>query len=39
MLDIQNPLEARKAIRQNKYTKQTAGAANKYVQGDRKSVV
>ena len=29
MLDIQDPLEARKIIRENKYTEQTAGAANK----------
>ena len=34
MLDIQNPVEARKVIRENKYTEQTAGAANKYVQGN-----
>jgi len=34
MLDIQNPVEARKIIRENKYTEQTAGAANKYVQGN-----
>ena len=34
MLDIQNPLEARKVIRENNYKEQTAGAANKYVQGN-----
>ena len=27
MLDIQDPIEARKVIRENKYTKQTAGTA------------
>ena len=32
MLDIQDPLEARKVIRENNYKEQTAGAANKYVQ-------
>ena len=35
MLDIQNPKEARKIIRENKYTDQTAGTAYKYVQGKR----
>ena len=34
MLDIQDPNEARKIIRDNKYTEQTAGTANKYVQGN-----
>ena len=34
MLDIQDPVEARKVIRENKYTEQTAGSANKYVQGN-----
>ena len=34
MLDIQDPIEARKVIRDNKYTEQTAGSANKYVQGN-----
>ena len=34
MLDIQNPKEARKIIRDNKYTEQTAGTAYKYVQGN-----
>ena len=34
MLDIQDPKEARKAIRNNKYTEQTAGSANKYIQGN-----
>ena len=34
MLDIQDPIEARKIIRENKYTEQTAGSANKYVQGN-----
>ena len=34
MLDIQDPTEARKVIRENKYTEQTAGSANKYVQGN-----
>ena len=34
MLDIQDPLEARKVIRENNYKEQTAGAANKYVQGN-----
>ena len=34
MLDIQDPIEARKVIRENKYTEQTAGSANKYVQGN-----
>ena len=29
MLDIQDPLEARKVIRENNYKEQTAGAANK----------
>ena len=31
MLDIQDPIEARKVIRENKYTEQTAGTANKFV--------
>ena len=34
MLDIQNPKEARKIIRENKYSDQTAGTAYKYVQGN-----
>ena len=34
MLDIQDPVEARKVIRENNYTEQTAGSANKYVQGN-----
>ena len=34
MLDVQDPNEARKIIRDNKYTEQTAGTANKYVQGN-----
>ena len=34
MLDIQDPIEARKIIRENKYTEQTAGSANRYVQGN-----
>ena len=34
MLDIQDPVEARKIIRENKYTDQTAGSASKYVQGN-----
>ena len=34
MLDIQDPREARKVIRENKYTDQTAGSASKYVQGN-----
>jgi uncharacterized protein YcsI (UPF0317 family) len=34
MLDIQDPIEARKVIRENKYTEQTAGTANKFVQGN-----
>ena len=34
MLDIQDPIEARKVIRSNEYTEQTAGSANKYVQGN-----
>ena len=34
MLDIKDPVEARKVIRENKYTEQTAGSANKYVQGN-----
>ena len=34
MLDVQDPIEARKIIRDNKYTEQTAGTANKYVQGN-----
>ena len=34
MLDVQNSTEARKIIRENKYTEQTAGTAYKYVQGN-----
>mgnify|MGYP001346338418 CR=1 FL=1 len=34
MLDIQNSKEARKVIRENNYTEQTAGTANKHVQGN-----
>jgi len=34
MLNIQDPTEARKIIRNNQYDKQTAGAANQYVQGN-----
>lgn len=34
MLDIQNPKEARRVIRQNGYTERTAGTASKYVQGN-----
>ena len=34
MLDIESSIEARKIIRQNKYTKQTAGTAARYVQGN-----
>ena len=34
MLNIQNPIEARKIIRKNEYIDQTAGTANKYVQGN-----
>ncbi len=34
MLNIQNPSEARKIIRNNQYQMQTAGIANKYVQGN-----
>ncbi len=34
MLDIQDPAEARKIIRNNQYDKQTAGTASKYVQGN-----
>ena len=34
MLDIQDPIEARKVIRENNYTEQTAGSASKYVQGN-----
>ena len=34
MLDIQDPRKARKIIRENKYTEQTAGSASKYVQGN-----
>ena len=30
MLNIQDPIEARKIIRENKYTEQTAGSANRY---------
>ena len=29
MLNIQNPIEARKVIRKNEYRDQTAGTANK----------
>ena len=36
MLDIQDPIEARKVIRENKYTKQTAGTANKFASGSKK---
>jgi len=34
MLNIQDPTEARKIIRNNKYDKQTAGTASQYVQGN-----
>ena len=34
MLDIQDPTEARKIIRNNQYDKQTAGTASQYVQGN-----
>ena len=34
MLNIQDPTEARKIIRNNQYDKQTAGVANQYVQGN-----
>ena len=34
MLNIQDPSEARKIIRNNKYDKQTAGTTNQYVQGN-----
>ena len=34
MLDIKDPKEARKVIRSNKYSEQTAGTADKYVQGN-----
>jgi len=34
MLNIQDPNEARKIIRSNKYDKQTAGTASQYVQGN-----
>ena len=34
MLNIQDPTEARKIIRNNQYDKQTAGAASQYVQGN-----
>ena len=34
MLDVQNPVEARKINRDNKYTEQTAGTAYKYVEGN-----
>jgi len=34
MLDIESSIEARKIIRENKYTKQTAGTAARYVQGN-----
>ena len=34
MLDIQDPNEARKIIRNNQYDKQTAGTASQYVQGN-----
>jgi uncharacterized protein YcsI (UPF0317 family) len=34
MLNIQDPNEARKIIRNNQYDKQTAGIASRYVQGN-----
>ena len=34
MLNIQDPNEARKIIRNNQYDKQTAGTASRYVQGN-----
>ena len=34
MLDIESSIEARKIIRENKYTEQTAGTAAKFVQGN-----
>ena len=34
MLDVENSREARKIIRENEYTEQTAGTASKYVQGN-----
>jgi len=34
MLNITDPVEARKIIRADKYDKQTAGIAGKYVQGN-----
>tara|TARA_B100001996_G_scaffold222315_1_gene170954 strand:+ start:5050 stop:5850 length:801 start_codon:yes stop_codon:yes gene_type:complete len=34
MLNIKDPKEVRKTIRNNKYTEQTAGIADKYVQGN-----
>ena len=34
MLNIQNPNEARKIIRNNQYVRQTAGVASQYVQGN-----
>jgi len=34
MLDIKDSKKARKIIRENKYTEQTAGTANEYVQGN-----
>ena len=34
MLNIQNPIEARKIIRKNEYKDHTAGTASKYVQGN-----
>ena len=34
MLNITDPAEARKIIRADKYDKQTAGIAGKYVQGN-----
>ena len=34
MLDIQNSIDARNIIRENKYTEQTAGTADKFVQGN-----
>ena len=34
MLDIKDSKKARQVIRENKYTEQTAGTANEYVQGN-----
>ena len=34
MLDIQDPIEARKIIRKNKYIEQTTETAKKFVSGD-----